>query len=403
MNYLKKLIMHLLIVIVLLTSMVGIAKADFTFGTPTNLGSIVNSSAPERNMCLSADGLELYFDSARPGTSGTEDLWVSRRGSIEEDWGVPLNLGPTVNSREASWDWIPCLSPDDLELYFASDRTGGLGGMDIWVTTRPDRNANWSIPENLGPVVNSAVSEAPSFITADGLSMYFFSYQRSGGFGADDLWLTQRATVDDPWDTPINLGPLVNSPMEDAFPTLSPDSLVLIFSSGLFPYNLPRSGGLGASDLWWTRRASLTNPWPAPLNLGSQINTSYHENSPKISLDGSTLYFCSNRPGSFGDLDIWQTPILPIVDFNGNGLVDTRDILQLIESWEKENTSVDIAPLPFGDGIVDALDLKLLMSFWGQPIGDSTLVAHWPLDEAEDALAYDIAGVNDAVLIGDTA
>jgi N-acetylneuraminic acid mutarotase len=87
-------------------------------------------------------------------------------------------------------------------------------------------------------------------------------------------------------------------------------------------------------------------------------------------------------------------------DFNGDGLVDIKDLLRLIQSWGQDDPLCDIAPEPFGDGIVDALDLELLMSLWGQPVDDPTLIAHWTLDEAEGDIAYDSAGINDALMIG---
>jgi len=92
--------------------------------------------------------------------------------------------------------------------------------------------------------------------------------------------------------------------------------------------------------------------------------------------------------------------IPPPPDFNGDGLVDIKDLLKLIESWGQNDPVVDIAP-PFGDGVVDILDLEFLMSYWKQPIDDPTLVAHWALDEAEGDIAYDSAGLNDASVIGE--
>jgi N-acetylneuraminic acid mutarotase len=86
-------------------------------------------------------------------------------------------------------------------------------------------------------------------------------------------------------------------------------------------------------------------------------------------------------------------------DFNGDGIVDIKDLLRLIESWGQDDPTVDIAPPPFGDGVVDALDLEVLMSYWGQEIDDPTLTAHWTLDEAQGTIAYDSAGQNDAFLI----
>jgi len=107
----------------------------------------------------------------------------------------------------------------------------------------------------------------------------------------------------------------------------------------------------------------------------------------------------------------WSTPLStveeynltpPQPDFNGDGLLDIKDLLRLIESWGQDDPPVDIAPL-FGDGIVDTLDLELLMSYWEQPFDDPTLLVHWALDEAEGTVAYDSAGVNDAFVVGGTA
>ena len=91
----------------------------------------------------------------------------------------------------------------------------------------------------------------------------------------------------------------------------------------------------------------------------------------------------------------------PQPDFNGDGIVDIKDLLLLIESWEKDDPLCDIAPSPFGDGVVDALDLEFLMSYWGQEVDDPTLIAHWALDEGEGIIAYDSAGANDAIVIGE--
>ena len=89
-----------------------------------------------------------------------------------------------------------------------------------------------------------------------------------------------------------------------------------------------------------------------------------------------------------------------VVDFNGDGIVDIKDLVILIEHWGQAEPSIDIAPLPSGDGMVDAKDLELLMSHWGQEVPDPTLVAHWRLDETEGSVAQDSAGAYDAVVHG---
>jgi len=101
-------------------------------------------------------------------------------------------------------------------------------------------------------------------------------------------------------------------------------------------------------------------------------------------------------------VEVYQPNPLAI-DFNGDGLVDIKDLLRLIDSWGQDDPLVDIAPPPFGDGIVDVQDLELLMNYWEQPIDDPTLIAHWALDEIEGDVAYDSAGVNDAFVVGGAA
>jgi hypothetical protein len=100
-----------------------VANADFTFGTPTNLGPPVNSSSYDALASMSADGLSLYFASGRPGGSGSDDLYVAMRVTKKDDWGTPVNLGPTVNS--SGLDHCARISADGLSLNFSSWRSGG--------------------------------------------------------------------------------------------------------------------------------------------------------------------------------------------------------------------------------------------------------------------------------------
>ena len=120
------------------------------------------------------------------------------------------------------------------------------------------------------------------------------------------------------------------------------------------------------------------------------------------------LAFGNTNQDINASVEIWnffknyKLVVPPVVDFNGDGIVDIKDILRLIQSWGQDDPMVDIAPLLFGDGVVDALDLELLMSNWGQPVDDPTLIAHWALDETEGDIAYDSVGDNDAFVIGGT-
>ncbi len=342
----KKRIVALLVLV--LCMVVEVAKADFTFGTPTNLGPTVDSSGWELSPKTSADGLSLYFTSNRPGGYGLGDLWVATRETIDDDWGTPVNLGTTFNT--SSWDEGPCISTDELELYFTSQRLG-LDFYNLYVSTRTSKDEPWGVPSNLGAVVNDGLA-AFSDISTDGLSLYFTS-GRVGGFGHYDIYILTRATKNDPWGEPMNLGPPVNGPFEEATPDISANGLALFFCG-------VRPGGYGDYDLWVTTRPTTNENWGKPVNLGSEVNTAYLEAAPHISGDGSTLYFHSNQLSGGSNFDILQSPIEPVVDLNGDGIVDAQDMCIIVDNWHTESKLCDIAPAPLGDGFVDVQDLVVL-------------------------------------------
>jgi hypothetical protein len=326
----------------------GTAKADFTFGTPTNLGPPIWSDRDPQGCCFSRDGLELYFSSRnRPGGYGGWDLWVAKRETVDTPWGEPVNLGPNVNST--AQEVGPTISPDGLELYFM-----WYNGYRIRVCKRPSKDAPWNKSEVLGPPfgVREHQDSYPE-VSADGLSLYFAS-QRTGGYGGSDIWVSTRATTSDPWSEPINLGPNVNSASWDGCPSISSDGLALFFSS-------ERPGGYCEEDIWVTTRPTTGAEWGPPVNYPSLnvFNRSPETHSwisnfePAISPDGSVLYF--DTP-----LVVWQSSIIPIVDLNVDGIVDSADMCIMVDHWGTDNSLCDIGPMPWGDGVVDVQDLIVL-------------------------------------------
>ena len=380
---------HLIVLLAFLASAGGNAKADFTFGTPINLGPIVNSPSVDWMPSLSADGLTLYFGSRRGGGFGAEDIYVTTRETTGDPWGEPSNLGPPVNT--SSWEQGPSISADGLSLFFSSDRPGGVGTESIWVTTRETKEDPWGTPVNLGSKVNSSARDWAPSISADGLELFFGS-NRSGGYGGLDLWVTTRETIHDEWGSPVNLGGTVNSAHNTHGMSISHDGLLLFFSSN-------RPGGYGGFDFWVTRRKTIHDPWGAPVNLGLPINSSeVYDQTPNISADGSTLHFTTERVGDAGQGDIYQSPVIPIVDFNGDGVVDAADMCIMVDHWGEDYSLCDLGPMPWGDGIVDVHDMVVLAEHLFE---DVRLIAHWKLDETEGNAAYDSAGANDGDILGD--
>jgi len=368
------------------------ANAEFIWGTAVNLGSNVNSSSDDIGASISADGLTLYFSSNRSGGAGGYDLWCTTRTTIIDDWGPAVNLGQPPNSRYSYWE--PSISSDGLTLYFSDGHSpqygnrlpGGLGGQgDIWMVTRASVYDAWGEPINLGPAINSQNAIHPS-ISSDSLSLYFQSH-RPGALGHCDIMVSTRKSTSDSFGDPVFLKN-VNTSGADWTPDISADGLTLLFMRNP-----------GPPEIWASTRRTTDDEFGARFKLPSQVNMPGYDNGiPNLSADGSTLYFLSNRPGGFGDWDLWQVPITPIVDFNGDGIVDSLDMSMMVDYWGTDEPLYDIAPLPFGDNMVDVKDLVVLAEHLFE---DYRLVAHWALDETEGDIAYNSISENHGILSGD--
>src|SRR6266446_2684389 len=165
------------------------------WSAPVNLGPAINSAFSDQGPAISKNGLSLYFTSNRPGGLGGFDMYVSQRASAEEPWGSPVNLGPTVNTTFDEGN--PAFSRDGHYLFFQSKRPGGLGGIDIWVSRREHTHDDfdWQLPVNLGPGVNSAADDnGPTYFENDegGTPQLYFGSSRPGGLGAADIYVSEQ-------------------------------------------------------------------------------------------------------------------------------------------------------------------------------------------------------------------
>jgi WD40 repeat protein len=272
------------------------------WSTPINLGPMVNSTAMDRAPAVSKDGLSLYFSSNRPGGQGqgTEDIYVSQRETRDGEWGPPTNLGPIINTPVN--EQVPALSRDGHLLFFASNRMeGSFGGADIWVSRREDTHDDfaWQPAENLGAGVNSlSLDEGPSYFENDevGVPQLYFSSSRLPG-GPGSIFVSEQAADGSfgPAVLVLELSGLGNTRR----PSVRHDGLEIFFGS-------ERSGIPNSQDLWVATRNSVFDPWSAPINLGSPLNSELVDVQPYISSDRETLYFASNRPAG-GPTDIYMS------------------------------------------------------------------------------------------------
>jgi OmpA-OmpF porin, OOP family len=177
--------------------------------TPISISPNINTPDNEGTCTVSADGRQLIFTSCRgrAGFGGCDLFLSEKRG---DEWTVPVNLGPGVNS--GYWESQPSLSADGRVLYFISDRKGGVGGKDIFVSYKNEKG-EWSKAENLGLKINTRADDLSPFIHANGRTLFFASNGRQG-FGGYDIFVSEK--IDKEWSAPKNFGAPVNN-YEDQF------------------------------------------------------------------------------------------------------------------------------------------------------------------------------------------
>ena len=228
-------------------------QEDFYFSDRTEDGSwgpaspLPGVNTPDYNegaQTLSGDGRYLVFTACdRPGGKGGCDLYFSERGS-NGGWSRPRNLGPQVNTRY--YEAQPSLSADGTSLLFTSNRPGGQGAEDIYLSRR-DPEGGWSPARNLGAPVNTSGKDNYPFWAADNRTLYFTSTGHPG-LGGADLFVTH---LDGEFSEPRNLGYPINTAGEETNLFVTLDGATAYFSKGvrrpgtteldvdLFSFNLP--------------------------------------------------------------------------------------------------------------------------------------------------------------------
>ena len=287
-----------------LTALVAVAQAaNFSaWGTAQKIDEINGNNSevntPFQDGCpiQSPDGLSLYQASNRPGGQGLLDIWVSHRESTDDPWGAPENLGAPVNS--AADDFCPTPVRGGGLFFVSREANPGACGLGDIYFTKNNPVKGWSEPRNLGCAPggpNTALDEqGPSYVENDDQGYLFFS--SSSGVVAGDIYMSRQLTG---WNFggSVAVAGLNDAGANDIQPNVRKDGLEVVFSSN-------RAGGLGGQDIWMSTRDSFDDAWSTPVNAGAAINTAVGETRPSLSKNARQLLF-GRSPGPEGIGDIY--------------------------------------------------------------------------------------------------
>lgn len=276
-----------------------------TWTHPVNLGPAVNSPSHESQPCLSADGLILYFSSDRsPDGQWTQDLWQCRRSDANAPWGPAEKLPAPVNTPAFESD--PCLSGDGLHLAFVSNRPGGAGEADVWISHRDTVESPWGRTENAGPTVNSPADEGLGGLSHDDRELFFSSRRDSAA--RHGLLVARRDNSHAAFGPAAPLPVVMGKPEVLGNPYLTPDGRIIIWTGRANGEQTPDP----LNDLFYSTRADHHAPFVDRMRFDGTVNSIYAEIGAFLSRDGQTLLFESDRPGTIGGGDIWMSQRIPV-------------------------------------------------------------------------------------------
>jgi flagellar motor protein MotB len=305
---------------------------------PINLGPGINSKEEEYLPVITADEKMIIFTRQM---NRNEDFYKSvKRDSI---WLQAEYLSKEINTYNYN-EGAQCISPDGNYLFFTGcNRPDGLGRCDIYISKL--EGSGWSKPFNIGAPINTPGWESQPSISADGKTLYFVS-TRNGGFGGYDIWKSDL-NDDGSWNTPVNLGPDINTIYDEQSPFIHADDESLYFSSNGWP-------GFGNKDLFISRKVfqdEIQTGWKKPQNLGYPINTFGEESGLSISSNGKLGFFSTNQIGGFGGLDIYSFELPE--NLRPNLVTYVKGLVFDINTKEILDAKIEIINLKDGKAIFD--------------------------------------------------
>lgn len=233
--------------------------------------SSINTSTNEGAQSITADGKTMFFTiCGAPGGLGSCDIYMSKK--IGGQWIKPINLGEPINSKY--WESQPSCSADGRTLYFASNRPGGNGKKDIYVSHL--QNGQWTKPVNLGPEINTKNDDESPYIHADGTTLYYAT-DGLAGMGKKDIFGTKL--IQKEWTKPENLGYPINTYEDESHLIINAEGTKGYFASNRF-------GGVGGFDIY---EFTIDETFKVKPNPVTYINCIVFDAETKVKLTANII------------------------------------------------------------------------------------------------------------------
>jgi Tol biopolymer transport system component len=245
------------------------------------IAELSDPDTEETEPTLTEDELEIYFASTR--MAGRRQIFVSTRSTRSDRWAVPALVDELVSSTGVNYS--PEIARDGLTLWFVSDRPGGRGDVDIYVSKRTARGAAWSTPENATDLDTASCEIDPGPLPERDQMVV----TRCDGIGHNHLNLTQRLGPDAPWDPVVYLDQL-NTDEKEGDPAFANHGLSLYFATTRDSPNHDNR-----ADIWRTTRASTDAPFEAPVPVLELNILEVDDQDPWVSDDERHIVFTSAR------------------------------------------------------------------------------------------------------------
>lgn len=329
-----------------------------------NVGTSINSPDNDYTPVISADESVMMFTSRRAGTTGGgideglnepfEDVWVSYRSG--KSWTKAVNLGPPINTNEH--DAVVCLSPDGQKLIsFNGKKSGG----DLFISSLEGNK--WSEPDNMGKAINTKYHEPSATFSFDGKTIYFVS-DREGGYGGHDIYMS-KVNDKGKWESAVNTGTVLNTEYDEEAVFMLPDGKTMYFSSkghnssgGYDIFKTTLNNGV------WSKPENLGYPVNSPDNdvffqLAANGVHAYYSTANNGGYGGQDIYRITllgpeKQPALLNEDNLLASVTAPVSDFKAEKIVVAGPKMTVLKGIVRDDKTK--APL---EGTIELIDNTL--------------------------------------------